>query len=107
MKIAKIYKQCVRNSKPFSWIKDMNDAMNMIFGSAQYEESEQEWQDNNPQYLDEGGDLTQEGIDRMSESCGSFAREKFERDSFYDCGDFVMQIVSDDTQLQELDRPWS
>lgn len=107
MKIAKIYKQCARSSRPFSWVKDMNDAMNMIYESAQFEESEREWEDNNPQYLDEDGFLTQEGLNQMAESCLSFAEEKFKRDESYDCGDFVLQIVPDDTQLQELDRPWS
>lgn len=107
MKIAKIYKQCARSSRPFSWVKDMNDAMHMIFESVQYEETEQDWEENNQEYIDEDGFLTQEGIDKMSESCGLFAREKFERGNFYDCGDFVLKIVPDDTTLLDLDRPWS
>lgn len=48
MKIAKIYKQCARSSRPFSWVEDMNTAMNMIYESAQFEESERGWEDNNP-----------------------------------------------------------
>lgn len=107
MKIAKIYKQCVRRANPFGWVKGMPEAMDMITGSVQYEELENEWIENNPQYLDDSGYLTNEGIDAMSEHCGEQAKNQFERNGVYDCGDFVLQIVSDDTQLQELDRPWS
>lgn len=107
MKIAKIFKQCVRHSNPFQWVNGMSEAKDLIIGSAQYESAELEWENEHPQYMDENGYMTQEGIDKMSEECGNEAYAKFERNQMYDCGDFVLKIVPDHTTLLELDRPWS
>lgn len=107
VKIAKIYKQYVTHPNPRQWVNGMPEATDLIFGSAQYSEAEREWKRKHSQYLDEDGCMTQEGIDKMSEECGDAAHKQFECDQMYDCGDFVIRIVSDDMTLLEMDRPWS
>ena len=106
MKIAKIYKQSVRNPRPFQWV-GMDEAMPLIWESSNYSESEDDWASNHPEYTDEDGYMTQDGINKMTEECGDVARKEFENNQFYDCGDFVLQIVPDDTSLTSLDRPWN
>lgn len=107
MKIAKIYKQSVRNPRPFQWVNGMDEAMQLIWESPNYNESEDDWASNHPEYTDEDGYMTQDGINKMTEECGDAARNEFVRDQFYDCGDFVLKIVPDSTSLTALDRPWS